>query len=160
MHPLVIRPIADQDRETVVDLIRALNTVEDEITGNRAVDRDSAVAHVGANEDAVRENGGARYVAELDGVVIGYLCAVIAMAPTYVRSENRRHVVIEDLVIAAEYRGRGIGAALIAEAEAFTRAQGLRHVLIGHVHGNTPAAMLYEKLGYRTYSIERLKTLD
>jgi GNAT superfamily N-acetyltransferase len=148
------------EREAVVDLIWELNRFEDAITGNRAVDRATAVQCLEANDARLADSGGEQYVAIINGVVTGYLCAVTDMAPVYIRRDARRHVWIADLIVAEGMRGQGIGKALLAAAETFARDRGLKHILIGVLAGNTAADGLYAAMGYRTYAMERLKTLD
>jgi GNAT superfamily N-acetyltransferase len=152
--------MANSDREAVIDLIWELNRFEDAITGNRAVDRAAAVQCIAANDARLADSGGEQYIAIIDGVVTGYLCAVIDMAPVYIRQDARRHDWITDLIVAEGMRGRGVGKALLAAAETFAGDRGLKHILIGVVAGNTATDGLYAATGYRTYAVERLKTLD
>jgi GNAT superfamily N-acetyltransferase len=63
-------------------------------------------------------------------------------------------------VVADGARGLGIGAALIGQAEAFARAQGVRSLAVGHLAGNAGAGRLYERLGLKPHAIERVKWLD
>lgn len=51
----------------------------------------------------------------------------------------------------AEMRGRGVGSALIAEAERLARTKGLRLLTMGVDLGNHHAMRLYERLGYRDW---------
>jgi len=160
MTNVSIREMQAADRERVIDLLWELNRFENGITGNRALDRNAAAACFRANDARMAEHGGAHFVAMEDATVIGYLCAIVDIAPAFIREESRRHVCVADLVVTEKARGRGIGKSLIQAAEAFTRAKGLKHILIGVVAGNVAADDLYANLGYRTYAIERLKTLD
>jgi GNAT superfamily N-acetyltransferase len=155
-----IRTMMDGDRKAVTDLIWELNRFEDAITGNRATDRETAAQCLLANDGRLSESGGVHYVATVDGKVIGYLCAVIDLAPVYIRADLRRHVWIADLIVTEGMRGQGIGKALLAAADTFARDRGLKHILIGVVVGNTATDGLYAAMGYRTYAMERLKTMD
>src|SRR5262245_48212894 len=74
------------------------------------------------------------------------------------------HWVKEDelyqLYVSAQARGRGIAAALIADAEERLRAAGVRMAWLGCAIGNNRAARFYEKCGWRLAGnvVERLET--
>jgi GNAT superfamily N-acetyltransferase len=151
----VIRPATGADRDAIIGLIHALNCFEATVEDNRDV---SLAAAIAGYEATVSET--AMFVAEQDGVVTGYICIVIDMAPLFVKEDERRHVQIADLIVAEGARGRGIGRALIARAEAFARENGICRLLIGALAGNHTANDLYANLGFRPYVIERIKALD
>ncbi len=156
----LIRDMEDRDRESVIDLIWQLNRFEDAISRDRAPGRKAAAAGLARNRRRMAEHGGVELVAELGGRVVGYLLCVIETAQPYVREDYARHAYIAELVIDEARRGQGLGPRLIAEAESFARSQGMPSIFIGVLAGNDPADRLYERLGYGTYAIERVKRLD
>lgn len=160
MGEFTIRDIEDADRSAVVDLMWLLNRFEDTITSDRATDRKSANGCFQDDLDKMRPLGGAQYVAERGGVMVGYVCCAITQGGPFIREDVRTYGYVTTLVVAPEARQLGIGEALMRAAEDFTRAQGLRSFAVGHVAGNDGAARLYERLGLRTHAIERVKWLD
>jgi ribosomal protein S18 acetylase RimI-like enzyme len=56
---------------------------------------------------------------------------------------------VESLGVLPEYRGRGIGSALLEELEGALRAQGVEDLVVGALPGNVAAVALYERRGYR-----------
>jgi len=156
----VIRPAQPTDREAIVDLLWQLNLFENAITGDRRVEREAAEDCLAINAGRIESPGGAEFVAELEGIVVGYLCAVKDESPVYVVEEKRRFIWIADLVVAETARGRGLGRALIEAAEAYAGSEGVARIVIGAVAGNRDAGRLYERLGYAPQSIERAKSLD
>lgn len=158
-HDMAIRLMQDDDSEAVIDLLWQLNCFEHGLEPNRSTERTAAAACLAVNRQRVAA-GGAQYVATVSGQVVAYGCCVIDMAPAYIREDQRRHVWIADLVVTAAMRGSGIGSALLGRMEDFAREQGIRQVLIGALAANEVACRLYGNLGYRSYSVERLKTLD
>lgn len=68
-------------------------------------------------------------------------------------------VILNDLYTVPEARGRGIGTALIGEAEAFARAHGAGVLRLRTAHTNETAQRVYERLGFvndlvfRTYDL-------
>lgn len=160
MSQAIIRDMDDADRETVIDLIWELNRFENGVSGDRAPDRKAAASGLGANRRRMAGHGGIELVAEVDGAVVGYLLCVIESAQAYVHSRYSRHAYIAELVVAQAMRGKGLGQRLMAAAEAFAREQGVPSIFIGVLAGNEPADRLYDHLGYRRYSIERMKRLE
>jgi GNAT superfamily N-acetyltransferase len=155
-----VRYMTENDAGAVVELILQLNWIEDSITHDRSITRAAAAECLAANEKSVAEQGGAQFVAVIDGDVIGYICAVIEMAPAYIRPELLRRVRVTDLVVTEQQRRMEFGKALLAAAEAFTREHGIKQMLVPYVAGNHPAEALYSSSGFGAYSVERLKTFD
>jgi GNAT superfamily N-acetyltransferase len=156
---LIIREITGADTQNVIDLLLQLNRFEHVIMPNRATSLEAAAASFESVSSRIAENGGAHLVAERGSRVIGYCACAIDLAPPYIREEDRRHVWVAELVVAEDARRQGVGEALLNAAEDYTRGQGLRHMLIGVLAGNDGADRLYQRMGYRHYSTERLKTL-
>ncbi|MFT3997675.1 MAG: GNAT family N-acetyltransferase [Asticcacaulis sp.] len=61
---------------------------------------------------------------------------------------------IHDLTVAPEFRGRGIGRALMAEAETLARERGCVKLTLEVLEGNVVAQSLYEALGYGDYVLD------
>lgn len=89
------------------------------------------------------------------GTILGSLTLVVFTAPTGARAW------IEDVVVAPEARGRGVGAALVVEANARAAAAGSRTVDLTSRPSREAANRLYLRLGFdqRHTNVYR-KTLD
>lgn len=57
-------------------------------------------------------------------------------------------IILNDLFVAAPYRGSGAGAALVREAMAEARNQGFRSLTLETGSSNDKARRLYERLGW------------
>ena len=64
-------------------------------------------------------------------------------------AEGDEVMVIHTLVVCPHQSGKGIGRAFVAYAEELGRSQGCKVMRLDTYEGNTPAAALYRKLGYR-----------
>ena len=53
--------------------------------------------------------------------------------------------------VTERYRNRGIGSALIREAEVYAQEIGIQHILFHVEKSNTAAFKLYERLGFRIF---------
>ena len=58
---------------------------------------------------------------------------------------------ISDLVVAAAWRGKGIGTAMITNLIDIARRQGFSTVEIGAAESNPQALSLYQRLGFEEY---------
>jgi ribosomal protein S18 acetylase RimI-like enzyme len=85
-------------------------------------------------------------VAELDGRVVGW---------SRIRfSAWNGRVTIEDLAVDPIWRERGIGRALIEEAERWARSAGARCVWLETQNVNAPAIAFYRRAGFRLCGLD------
>ena len=62
------------------------------------------------------------------------------------QGESYTHLLL--LYVAPHHRRRGLGTALMAQAEAWARQRGDRHIGLHVFNDNQPALALYQKLGF------------
>lgn len=91
----------------------------------------------------------AAIVAESGGEIVGRLS--IARDP-HPASE---HVADLGLMVAREWRRRGVGLALMEAAEEWAREAGVRKIELHVFPHNEPALALYERLGYAREGLRR-----
>ncbi|MEC4570241.1 GNAT family N-acetyltransferase [Streptomyces virginiae] len=98
--------------------------------------------HEGDEEGDEGEDGdGLTFVAVSgDGGLAGF--AAVSYA-----AWNRR-LTIEDIEVAPEHRGRGIGRALMGQAVDFARERGAGHVWLEVTNVNAPAIHAYRRMGF------------
>jgi putative acetyltransferase len=96
-----------------------------------------------------RRTDAALFVAELDGEIVGRLSLSRDPHPA------SPHVADLGLMVAAAQRRRGIGRALLEEAEAWARAVGVSKLELHVFPHNAPALALYERLGYEREGFRR-----
>ncbi|MDJ1644107.1 GNAT family N-acetyltransferase [Streptomyces pakalii] len=60
---------------------------------------------------------------------------------------NRR-LTIEDIEVAPDHRGRGVGRALMSRAEEFARERGAGHIWLEVTNINAPAIHVYHRMGF------------
>jgi len=87
---------------------------------------------------------GAIFIAREDGREIGMVNLLFNISTAL----GARVAVLEDLVVATEARGAGVGKALLAHAIAFARAVGCRRITLLTDHDNTRAQQLYRAYGF------------
>jgi L-phenylalanine/L-methionine N-acetyltransferase len=89
-----------------------------------------------------RHADAAVFVVEDDGRVVARLSLSRDPHP------SSRHVADLGLMVAADYRRRGIGNALLDEAVTWARASGVRKLELHVFPWNEPAVRLYESFGF------------
>ena len=101
-------------------------------------------AHVGGvrKDLAAIEDGYARggfWVAEIDGAVAGTVA---------IRPKDAATCELKRLYVSRSFRGRGVGGALYAHAEAFARSAGYERIWLDSSRKFASARRLYEKNGF------------
>jgi len=158
--PVALRTAIADDRESIIDLIYALNVFEADISGDRRRDRSAAAAYYDELLQRLARRNGRLVLAETDGRVVGAMGFVIEQDAAYVVEDVRRHGVVTDLVVHEQWRGRGIGSLLLKEAERLAREAGLKRLTIGALAGNENAERVYRAFGFEPYVSILVKALD
>jgi RimJ/RimL family protein N-acetyltransferase len=89
------------------------------------------------------------FVAEVDGRIVARLSLSRDPHPA------SRHVADLGLMVAEEYRRRGIGKRLLDEAVAWARASGIVKLELHVFPWNEPAIALYESFGFEREGYRR-----
>ena len=135
MNTLIIRKATRVDLPAVMDLIRELALFEkapEQVTNTVA-----SMEHDGFGEHPVF----GLQVAELDGIVVG-------MALYFVKYSTwkGKGLYLDDLVVTATHRGKGIGSKLFDAYLQEAKSSGAKQAHWQVLDWNTPAIRLYEKL--------------
>ena len=94
-------------------------------------------------ESIVASDSSRVLVAKVDGVIVGSLTLVIFHIPTGIRAW------IEDVVVDADVRGKGVGEALNTFALAEAKRQGATTVDLTSRPSREAANRLYQRLGFK-----------
>jgi len=133
-----IRPATRDDVSTILDFIRALARYERE--------PDAVIA---TEQDLLRDGFGEQpyyscLIADEDGAPAGFAFYFF----DYSTWLGRPGLYLEDIFVHPEFRGRGIGKALLAALIEKARAQGL-HMMIGGVDSDNELSIaLHKKFGF------------
>lgn len=99
--------------------------------------------------------GACLWVAEDQGAVVGM--AYAERATDYFTQESHGHLGI--IAVAEQAEGRGIGRALLAAVEQWSRDAGFRFLSLNVFADNTRAIEVYEKAAYRADFVRYVKEL-
>ncbi len=158
-HGAIVRVYRSEDQDSVKRCIVELQNFEralesDRVEGERVVERNFQEL-----QEAHSENIGRLLVAEVEGDVVGFINVRFEHESQTYLSSLVDYAYISDIVVLAEYRGRGIGTLLLQQAEAFARQQGANTLKIGVLAKNKQAADVYQHVGFRPHQIVMLKNL-
>jgi ribosomal protein S18 acetylase RimI-like enzyme len=106
-----------------------------------------------------REFEGVALVAEVDGVVAGFVTVWTRYRSSEPDDDPQEHGFVSDLVVLESHRGRGIGRALLHAAEARARAAGVPALRLSVKAGNAGALALYAAEGFAESEIYLEKPL-
>lgn len=102
--------------------------------------------------DKLAAEDAALLLAEDEGSAQGLVDVSEAPAPSSPLLAPRRYAVVDQLVVAAAQRGRGVGRALMDAAHAWALARGLEAIELNVYEFNEDARAFYAALGYETQS--------
>lgn len=85
-------------------------------------------------------------------------CLWMGNAVDQVEGDRITHIFL--LYVVPEHRHRGVGSALVRQAEQWTKERGDRKISLQVFVQNQPALNLYKKLGYQPQSISMMRTLS
>jgi putative acetyltransferase len=124
-----IRPSRDEDRPALARLYAAVAAERLWIGGEPPIDAEARVASWKLDGD---------FLAEVDGEIVGNI---------HVATSGHGFGEI-GMMVARDWRGRGVGTALMEHAIAWAREQGLHKLALDVFAHNEPAIALYRKLGF------------
>lgn len=94
-------------------------------------------------------------VAEEAGDIVGLAVLFTRPASAFAGAVPRRVIELDNLVVRADRRGRGIGERLLTEIQRWSREQGATHIEVGVYAFNADARRFYENFGFAR-SLDRL----
>jgi ribosomal protein S18 acetylase RimI-like enzyme len=134
---MVVRNATPDDLEAVAELFDAYRQFYKQVP-----DIDIAREFI---HDRMNNNESVIFVAENDAhTIVGFT----QLYPTFSSEAARRIWTLNDLFVAADGRGQGVGRALLDHAKAFGRENGAARLELSTAFNN-PAQKLYEAAGYQ-----------
>lgn len=154
-----IRPYQPADQGQVKQCIIELQDFERALEPDRVEGKTIAQRNLDYLLTTCQDKTGRLFVAEADGQVVGLVCVWLEREPEFFLTNLAGYAYISDLVVLAAYRRRGIGAALLQQAEAYALEQGATALKIGVLAKNNAAYAAYRRAGFRDYEASLLKAL-
>lgn len=146
MTPVTVRPAAGADIPQLLALVRRYWDYE-HIPGFEALRVELLLQQLIAEPRL-----GAAWVAEAGGRLAGYLVAVTVLSLEH----GGLMAEIDEFFVLPEMRSQGVGARLLAAAEAALAARGCVRLQLQLATGNAAAREFYQRRGYRAREGYRL----
>lgn len=147
---VTIREARPQDFESVLELVLELRR---HFKNEKPLDRERSLATYD------RFTSGADhyvYVAEAEGRIVGMMTLSVLVS----LFEDRPYIVVDELITAADCRGRGIGRRLLDEAFARAVERGCCEVCLDTDESNEAALRFYREYGFDRESVLLEKELE
>jgi ribosomal protein S18 acetylase RimI-like enzyme len=100
--------------------------------------------------DALENPESLLLVAEHEGMIVGFLSALVRQNPDLPMFVPRRWLAVDNVAVLNAYRRRGIGRALMQQAHTWAKDHHLAAIELTVWEFNEEALAFYEKLGYTT----------
>ena len=145
---ITLRTAKPSDIPQLVELLKELFTIEADFDFDEDKQARGLNLLLKSEKDCI-------LVAELlsDNKVLG-MCTVQTLIST---AEGGAVGLLEDLVVAADFRHQGIGAKLLAEAVNWAECQGLKRLQLLADKNNLPALNFYQKQGWNSTQLVCLR---
>jgi len=96
-------------------------------------------------------------VAQTANRLVGVATTLLRSAPEFALFINQNWAVLDNIAVASGWRRRGVGTALIRDAERWAQARGASWVELGVYEFNDDARTFYRSLGYSPVSTKLRK---
>ncbi|MDD5702169.1 MAG: GNAT family N-acetyltransferase [Dehalococcoidales bacterium] len=149
-----------KDKKAVIDLIKELQDAEKTFDPRIPTGAEVAVPYFAWMMKRCRKYSGKLFIAEDDGNVIGFISVLGRVKYTDPDDYPHEYALIEELVVRAPYRGRGLGRQLLSKAEEYVRGIGSLSLQLEVTAANSQARRLYKSAGFQEAWIELEKKLD
>lgn len=154
-----IREYHLEDAPQVERCIVELQAFERKIEPNRADPETIAAPYLAHILQQCLDLDGAIFVAEAEGAVVGFVCIFAKTDSGSLIEAEPEHAYISDLVVLPAHRGRGVGRALLRQAEEFAVQHGARVLKLDVLAANSGARALYCTAGFQEHEIRLQKQL-
>jgi ribosomal protein S18 acetylase RimI-like enzyme len=147
-----IRQWNKRDYASIIALDQELQSYERTLRPSRSTDPQRSAKHVRELEKVLAEeqDAGALFVAQVDGVVVGYLSCFFDEDELEQEPDELR---IHDLVVSEQWRRHGIARLLIESAEQLARQHEVKCINVTTLLNNEAAKLTYEASGFQPVMI-------
>lgn len=147
------------DKKAVITLIQELQDSEKTFDARIPTGAEIAEPYFEWMIKRCRKYYGKIFIAEEEGNIIGFMTVLGRMKYTDPDDYPHEYALIEDLIIHAPFRRRGLGYRLLLKAEEYARAMRVFSLQLEVTAANTNARKLYNLAGFKESWIELEKKL-
>ncbi|MEX2153830.1 MAG: GNAT family N-acetyltransferase [Gemmatimonadaceae bacterium] len=160
MHmPATIREYRPEDAATLRECIIELQDFERQIDERLRPGASIAAPFLDHILVECREYAGTILVAESDGAIVGFATVLTRVPYRDLDDPPGEHAQVSDLMVRETARRRGVGEALMQEAERRAKAAGAPELRVTTLSDNHAAIRLYQRTGCAPYLTTLTKLL-
>ena len=137
-----------------VALYDFLHNLESQVLAGRA-----ATPYLDFMLTSCRATSGTIFVVEVNNQIVGFVSLWLKVRSEELDEEPSEYAFISDLVVLPDYRGRGLGRALLNRAEQHARRHGATTLKLEVLAKNEQALTLYTRRGFSAYHMLLVKRL-
>lgn len=141
-----IRPAEPADIDSLVFLLAALFSIEEDFVFDEPRQRRGLTL-------MLKNERGCVLVAEGQGQVIGMCTGQMTVST----AEGGPALLVEDVVVREQWRGKGVGRSLMESLEVWARERGIERLQLLADRNNGPALDFYEALGWQATALVCLR---
>lgn len=141
-----IRSAATTDLDALVALLKVLFSIEADFAVDPQLQRQGL-------QQMLAQERGCILVAEDQGRVVGMCTGQVVIST----AEGGPALLVEDVVVHDDWRGKGVGRRLMAGLEQWAARQGIQRLQLLADLENKPAFDFYDRLGWRTTQLVCLR---
>ena len=145
----MIRPGRKSDLDALVGLLRELFTIETDFEFDPPRHRRGLLRMLQGGENR------RVWVAQLNRQVVGMCSAQVVIST----AEGGEAAVVEDVVVQAAVRRKGIGGKLMLEVQRWAKARGIRRMQLLADKTNKPALRFYRQRGWNRTNLICLRQM-
>lgn len=153
-----IREYKPDDIESIIECLSELQDAEYAVESNRKTGLEAAKYYFANIQRKLTEIPGTIFVSENDSAITGLI--IVFIQDNQIIEKPGKHIFISDIVVKAEYRGKGLASRLMQLAEEYARSHKISEIRINVLKKNIPALNLYHKLNYHDQEISLTKILN
>lgn len=154
-----IRDCTADDRDAVLQCIRELQDAERALDSRLPPGDRIAHSYLAELEANRARWAGRLLVAQIDAQVLGFASIFTAVPFDSADDPAGTYALVGDLVVRTPERGRGIGQALLHEAERIARAAGAAELRVNALAANVSANRVYHAAGFEPYIVTHRRLL-
>ncbi|HER63365.1 MAG TPA: GNAT family N-acetyltransferase [Desulfobacteraceae bacterium] len=136
--PVIIRAAVSSDIDALTSLLQILFSIEDDFVFNEIYQRRGLQMMIDFKQACI-------LVAEVNGRVVGMCSGQLTLST----AEGGPALLVEDMVVREEYRGKGIGSRLMEEIARWGQKKDANRLQLLADRNNSSALEFYKKTGWR-----------
>lgn len=145
-----IREYQEKDRPALLEMIAILQDYEAVMQPGMLPGSEMAEKMLVHTLSECKEKDGKIYLADVDDKVVGFVYFFVLKEETDLMYYDPEitSVYVSDYLVLEEYRGKGIGRALMEKVEEYAKELGIKKIKLTVLAKNSLARETYKKLGY------------